>query len=402
MKELGRLLLPVCFLCLFGCGDNHEDKDYIESLTKDSAVSDIDIVDNALERCIIKNSEENNWETLEDITYLECGGTKTCAYNEEGELSYGSCSISSLEALKSMPNLEFLSLGDNFRSYEKDNEPLKVIAQISSLTKLSMYYDGSKELVIETGDNLKTLEIFEGAENLIFTKHPSVEILELNYDYDNYFGSGDKDQTDVDPGGDTDGNQMYSIYRLNSIFPNLKKLTIDASQRDGFRIVSDLGKLQSLTIKNGFNQDFSQLEKLTNLHTLISENSWISSVEGIEKLESLVILNLYGNQIVNASPISALKNLRHLDLGSNKIEIINGFSELDNVTRLYLGYNNLSDIYELGGMKQLNFLRLIGNEEIDDFSPLLEITKLKSLICYGNYYDEIDEELIAELDGEGC
>ena len=387
MKQFGRLLLPVFLICIFGCEDKHEDKKYIDSLTKDSRIAEIDLVDDALERCITRNSEQNGWETLEDITYLICSDENTCKFNEAGEVIWGTCKISSIEALTAMPNLEYLSLGNNFESWEDGNEPLKVIAQIPSLTKLSITYIYSDDKVLETGANLKTLEILDGAEHIKFTAHPSVETLVLKAD------------DDYDLSEEGYGNSPYELY---SHFPNLKSLTIDSANMDAFKIASKMTGLQSLTIEDGVAKDISQIKDLTNLHTLIAEYGQIESLEGIENLSSLVILDLYKNLIVDVSPISHLKRLKYLNLSYNAIEIIDGFSELDNVTDLYVEYNNLSNINELVEMESLKILGLGENEEINDFTPLLEMESIETLKCSWDFYSEIDDDLINKLNNKGC
>jgi len=98
------------------------------------------------------------------------------------------------------------------------------------------------------------------------------------------------------------------------------------------------------------------------------------------QLLTLIELDLSGRGIRELEGIEGIRNLRVLDLSDNQIENLTPLQGLKKLQKLNLRENRVRDITALAEMKQLTYLNLHSNEDIQDLTPLKNLTMLNSLI----------------------
>ncbi len=85
------------------------------------------------------------------------------------------------------------------------------------------------------------------------------------------------------------------------------------------------------------------------------------------------------------------KHLRALDLGHNAITDISMIGDLQELEVLILADNRITDASPIGRLHDLVFLELFMNYNIEDYSFLNELTKIKDLnLCYCKTLDHLD------------
>lgn len=139
-----------------------------------------------------------------------------------------------------------------------------------------------------------------------------------------------------------------------------------------------------------------------------------------ESVKYLVNLDLSFSSIQDITGIQCFTSLTELNLGKNNLTDVSALASLTELTLLNLAYNSLggADITPLGALTRLTYLSLeasgapslAGLEtltamqelrvpycNIQDVSPLLPMTSLRSLSIYGNPYLQCESEAFATL-----
>ena len=105
----------------------------------------------------------------------------------------------------------------------------------------------------------------------------------------------------------------------------------------------------------------------------------VSDLTGLEYAKNLTELNGYDHDIRSLEPIKGLTKLRNLRLAGNRnLGDISPIRGLTTLIELFLGNTGVSDITPLANLTNLTFLDL-KNNQIQDISVLANLTKLKSL-----------------------
>ncbi len=170
----------------------------------------------------------------------------------------------------------------------------------------------------------------------------------------------------------------------------LKTLTL--SKCTNYKVLSNLEKLENLQLRDDQSYDennvneLEEINKIPNLKSLTMEyynltNYDISKLPN--KLEKMSFLYM---PKVNLNQLKGFSNLKELELISiyneiNGLETINNFT---NLTTLKIeNCNFIKNIDFLNDNKNIENLNIEGNK-IEDISPVLTMSKLKKLECFGN------------------
>ncbi len=149
-------------------------------------------------------------------------------------------------------------------------------------------------------------------------------------------------------------NGDLTIINLDGIEVNWDKAIIDRLSLecvDNLDVLNGSKNLTSITITSS---SFESIELVTNnvgLKELTITSSKLTSINGIKYLTKLIELNLCNNQISDISQLSNLTKLRTLTLSTN----------------------NLADISPLSKLVKLEFLGIVGNPAISDYSVFEKI-----------------------------
>ncbi len=181
------------------------------------------------------------------------------------------------------------------------------------------------------------------------------------------------------------------IYRLNTDFPDFKKLEVDKSFREIYRILYSLIKVK---------REFIRKENIYELYNLKGFSSPLNQLTKISKeidcLINLETLYLSNNQLTKVpKEIGNLTNLKILSLSNNRlIEIPKEIGNLTNLEILYLSYNYLTEIpKEIGNLANLERLNLSYNRLTEIPKEIDNLMNLKTLELYGNRSIKIPKEI---------
>ncbi len=133
------------------------------------------------------------------------------------------------------------------------------------------------------------------------------------------------------------------------IFPNLKKLNIEANRIVNLIPLNRLRKLKELNLCNNNIKDISTLVYCKNLKRLNIEGNKIVDLSPLTKLRNLEKLNIYGNDFRQITELSECKKLKELYIYHPQIMDYKQLSNIPNLKTLYINQfeTNRDDIEEL-------------------------------------------------------
>jgi len=322
-------------------------------------------------------------------------------------------SISNIDEIKDMPNLNTLSLEgcNNVTIEEIANPKLDILnlthCSISSINGIENLQNLSSLTLIDNSisdisalQNLQELDSLRLSSNKISDISPIKSLQRL--DYLELNNNNIKDVSCLDSESLQNLRTLWLEYNdINDIsaLGNLQKL-------DGLHIgynkindLSALGNLQNITSLdisgNQFN-DISVFEIMHNLTWLKINDANINDISTLKNLENLEYLFLNDNNINDISVLENFQKLISLELAYNNIDDISALEELQNLRSLRLFHNNIYDITALGNHQYLNDLDLGDN----NLKELPFLTKLENLNKnYTNFVGNklTEEELKAKL-----
>ena len=100
-------------------------------------------------------------------------------------------------------------------------------------------------------------------------------------------------------------------------------------------------------------------------------------------LEDLEDIEMADSELEFLDGISACRHARAIDLSNNVLTDITELGELRQIERLYLANNNIGLVDALGNLRVLQVIDLSFND-VDDLSPLFELNHLSYLNVMGN------------------
>lgn len=157
--------------------------------------------------------------------------------------------------------------------------------------------------------------------------------------------------------------------------------------------------------------DFSVLPSISSLRVFSVElptNSMLARISKASQLTSLQVRS--GFKLATLEPLAGLTNLKNLRLWSGSLASSRGLANFEKLEVLDLGYSKLRDTSELGSLKKLKKLKLLGNKAItsleflqrgglefldmfeiprlESLKPLLRLQKLKEFRCEAKIMDD--------------
>ncbi len=313
--------------------------------------------------------------------------------------------VTSLRILYNMPQLEYLHL---------DCEGLRDIGFVSNmpnLSNLTVWYS-----------ELKDISVLANCKDTLTT-------LDLRYNYELHDYDVVSDLTNLE------SLSLYVVYDFEepieipqlSNMPNLTHLML--GNFDELSGLAGAPELQSLALHDVYVYDMSTLASLQNLTSLELYDMSIEpeALESVMELTSLEYLSVYSSFIWgNAQQLLSLPNLKEFNMEdcdagfdvdtlipNNSLEILNmnhaklyvledgkwnyeeddTYLPLNEHTDIFINYPNLRKLYiaehEINkvdfavSLPHLEIFDLTDNY-VTDLTPLANLTKLKSIMCYNN------------------
>jgi Leucine-rich repeat (LRR) protein len=198
-----------------------------------------------------------------------------------------------------------------------------------------------------------------------------------------------------------------SIYWEKSILRELKEIAYLSKLKEIVLVDCDVGLNDSTEELNGLSQqkqidyieivscDLANIEFLrdcnnfTNRSNIYLLNDSISDISPINHIKEIRTIDLSGNQITDIRPLANMEIFHELKLRSNPIKDISVLSTLKpRIKELWLGETQIKDISPLVNLTELTFLSLADNQ-ITDLTPLVNLKKLKTLWIENNDIQDI-------------
>ena len=270
-------------------------------------------------------------------------------------------------------------LGKNINDLDKDNPNRTVLETSSILGKVFEGYDtnGDGNLSVQesraikqvTFDKNSNISSLEGIDNLLSLEKIVISDLKL----------------DSLKGIENCTNVNYVFIKGCDIenYSALKNLK-NKLQYLYFHNINDaeLEKVCSITTGIG-NCDFENLQYfavagnidyISDLSTpsVTSRGSSVQTSKSAKTITSIIPLKNLSEKTKN--------NIKYLSLNNNNITSIEGISEFNNIFMLRLEYNCLSDLKDIGSLKNLEYLYCAGMKTLKVLDEFKEGSKLKYLI----------------------
>ncbi len=318
------------------------------------------------------------------------------------ELHLGGNAISDVEPLLEVPNLEILHLWSN----NLDDEDLVVLSRMTGLTELFL----SGESITEVGPlarltNLESLHVTDSSVSDVSPLAGLSGLTELVLSWGSV--------SDISPLAHLSNLETLELWNNEiedfsplEVLTGLRELDISDNKLtgDGLVHIEGLTQLERLDVGKYYSDpetyvltDIGLLASLVNLTELHVEGQDISDLSPLSGLTGLKELHFFRNDIEDLSPIAGLVNLEEIALGENPISDLTPLSgaNLDKLERLYMWSCEIEDISPLSDLTSLKFLFLYGNQ-IVDLSPLSGLTELDELLLGNNSI--VDVTPLAGLD----
>lgn len=219
-----------------------------------------------------------------------------------------------------------------------------------------------------------------------------------------------------------DGKDNYVYYQLNDgdthylyypdgyslkvsdlkCFPNLGQLYIDNkmlmsgdlkglenlyvihsrnSAKELARIVPHPENILDLGIYDlGFNTDLNDLSNFPNLLYLTVDSSHLADISQLKSFPDLLGLDLGKcNDVTDYSPLMSLAQLEELSISSSQLKTIDFIKQMPNLMYLHVEDSQIQDLSALSSCPMLTNLLLEGNNKLDDYTPIGNLSNLAYL-----------------------
>ncbi len=230
--------------------------------------------------------------------------------------------LSNIDFLYQLPNMTFLSLGE---------DSVEDIAPVSALTQLKSLYLSRCILDDQDMKNIEPLTglVHFGADSLGWSDGLQSPLENLSFL---------RNLTELE-----DISLEYSDVEIGSLTPlknldNLRALSLEGlyMSDSNFRTLSKLTGLRELNLKSNSIDDIESLSKLTNLEELNLTDNNIEDIQALSKLVHLKSLSLSGNtNFYDLSPLQNCEQLEELDLRWTAVTDVSALDELP-LKKIYL------------------------------------------------------------------
>lgn len=187
-----------------------------------------------------------------------------------------------------------------------------------------------------------------------------------------------------EPALDISGAELLANYDTIRQCTHLEALYLLSSGSDifDFSFLRNLTQLRVLYV--GFchlehNEDLAYLEHLEELHL---PSNLITDITALQHLRKLKVLDLTCNYVVNLEPLRHLEQLQTLRLDRNELEEITVLENLPNLEVLDISDNRLKNVAPIQNNLALRELYVNGTASLQDFAFLKRLTNLEVLYAY--------------------
>ena len=268
--------------------------------------------------------------------------------------------LKNLNAIKTMKNLEHLSIGNTGVKNISD------IAELTNLTYINIQSLGLSDISVLS--NLTNLESLYMASNKVTDLAPISNLtkLETLVIDDNYI-------------------TVVSDTSETSDVSDTSAAATETKQPISHEPIKNLTALKTLRMGSCALEDISALSGLVNLEGLYAPKNNITDISAIAGCTKIETLDLSENAIVDITALKYMANAKQLSLSTNKIADISALSALKDVEYLYLSDNEVVDVSPIKDMTKMAYLYL-SNNKITDVSSLVNYTDdaLKVIYITGN------------------
>ncbi|MCM1479863.1 MAG: hypothetical protein NC085_09165, partial [Muribaculaceae bacterium] len=198
-----------------------------------------------------------------------------------------------------------------------------------------------------------------------------------------------------------DNSQMTDKQKeLNALYMTNIRLESKITNLD---FVYYMPNLKYFTIYNApYLTDVSGLSVCKNLEEVAFYKSGLKSLDGMENLTKIKKFTAGFTRIENLNGLKNCKNLTTVHMYNSYLTDISGLSNKSKLQKVILNINRrLTDITALGTCKNLTNVTLCECNSIMDWSPLLELTKLKNVCMYGSSKRSNVKDVYEKLKSKG-
>ena len=172
------------------------------------------------------------------------------------------------------------------------------------------------------------------------------------------------------------GTQVLDLAPLANLTA-LQSLNLFEIPASDLAPIMNLRNLKSLKVENAQASDLDLLVKLPRLQSLSLSGESISDISSLSKCLALQRISLMPTKISDLSPLAYLPTLRTLLCLGTPVSDLSPLAKLPALELLVLVDTLVSDLAPLSNLASLHSLDML--DPISDFSPLADLTELRSL-----------------------
>lgn len=160
----------------------------------------------------------------------------------------------------------------------------------------------------------------------------------------------------------------------------------ELGQPDGDILLADAREVTALSVYDSELSDLSGIQCLTGLTWLNLVRTGIGDLSPLSGLVALTHLDLGCNDFTDLSPLEGLVNLAELSMGhdsscvyDSRVSNLSALDGMSQLTTLSAYGNAIVDLRPLAGLRTLTYIQLADNPELEDVSPLQDLSALETL-----------------------
>ena len=177
---------------------------------------------------------------------------------------------------------------------------------------------------------------------------------------------------------------------------NLEYLVLQGNQVSDLSPIAGLMNLRYLFLRGSPISDLSPIAELTNLENL-ALNAKVLDLSPIAGLTNLKHIQLWGANQINFSVFANLKNLESLHMWHGTISNLSGITGLTGLKHLEIYDHELEDISSIAHLTGLRTLRLGGNRNITDASPVVDLINLEYLDFHHDSISDLSPLVLCQV-----
>lgn len=249
-----------------------------------------------------------------------------------------------LSAIAALTNLKMLTID----GVTLTTDELKIIASLPELTSLSMVRCNLSSISeLSSAVGLTHLNL---SNNTIRDLEPLSSLTTLEY-------------------LNLSHNAVMQLTALTGI-STLKELDVSYNSVSSTVALSGCKKLETLRLDYNTLTNLDGLDKVPTLTKLYANHNQISDISHLVHASKLTDLDLGNNALTDISVLSGCTNLRILNFENNQVSALPAFPKDCSLSNINGSRNLLTNLDALYEMKQLNYVTMNYNSDIQSVNPL--------------------------------